>query len=138
MTINELKTKQLEYATSTNKALRAESRGLLELLKLYNNTTSNEISEVVKLSRVAEKIRPTWERLYNLTKNSDYAFYVKAANSCIIEYLTADQVSSYLGNIDTGCTWDQFVRILKLKGIFNNIKYETAKSIYDLLSLANN
>lgn len=136
MTLAELNKRYKSLYISNDAKLKARAAGLLEIINRFNARPTNEPSDVVFISIIAEEYKAEQEKIYNAIKKDEYRQHILAANECIIKYMSSTEITKALVNynpIDKSLA--NYINYLKGVGVIDRIKYNDLKSAYDLLML---
>ena len=136
MTFSDLSKRYQGLYISTDSKKRAMAKGFLDLIQLYKETESDELSDDVRISLLAEDYKKKQEDLYRITKKPEYKFKILAATECIIDYYSTEDIIKFMNGFNSDDkSLANYIKYMKGVGVMNKIKIDDLKNVYDLLNL---
>lgn len=136
MTFSELNKRYRELFISKDPKRKAKAQGFLDIINLYKSTIDNEPSEDVTISTLAESYKAKQIKLYEITKKEEYKQKVQAANECVIQYYSTDDISGFLRGFESDDkSLANYINYMKGIGVMSRIRFDDLKSAYELLGL---
>lgn len=138
MQLSNLKNLYIQNSLSKNINLRKKSEIQIRIIELYKSKYNAEPSDEVGISLAAEEIKEEIKEIG--IRDNFYKYRLEAVNSCIIKYLTIDELSIISRNvgIKSSISLKEFYNLL-LKIYpkeMKQAKREDILKVYSLLEVA--